>query len=89
MGKQNKITIKELWDRFHSPTPQFWKAIRTKMLALSAALAALGGGLELIEGLWPWVYTVAEYMIKIGAVAPLLIAFVASFTVESREDGSI
>lgn len=83
MGKNNKIAWYDLVRRFKSPTPQFWKAVRTKMLTLSIALGALGVGLQDIEGFKPWVYEIAKYIIRIGAIIPLVIAFVASFTVKN------
>ena len=77
--------MRELWDRFHAPTPIFWKKVRTKMLIMSASLAGLGAGLMNVSDLPEWVNLFAEYSIKIGAVAPLLVAFMASLTVDNSE----
>jgi hypothetical protein len=53
---------------------------------MSGALAALGTGLMSIEGMPEYVNFFAEYAVKIGAVAPLLVAFVASLTVETKDE---
>lgn len=89
MGKENKITWKNLVARFKAPTPQFWKAMRLKMLALAVALGALGTGLQDIEGLGVDIYTFAKYIVRIGALIPLAIAFLSSFAIQKDNTESI
>ena len=85
MGQENTIRWWELWARFHAPTPQFWKAVRLKMLGLAIALGALGTGLQDVEGLNENIYLIAKYTVRIGAIIPVVIAFVASFTVDTSK----
>lgn len=85
MGKENHISFKTLLARFHAPTPQFWIAVRTKMLALAVGLGALGTGIQDIDGLTDNIYLFAKYTVRIGAVIPLVIAFIASFTVDTTK----
>lgn len=83
-----KITWKLLVERFTSPTPAFWRKVRKRLLQFAGSCGTLGGGLLTVDGLPEWLNITASYLVQIGFVGPLIIAFVVSFTCEDKPSGN-
>jgi hypothetical protein len=87
MKIMDKITWSVLKARFHAPTPAFWKAVRLKSLIIATAAGVLGPGLTGIAAKYSqylpsWVMPTGIYITIASVLIPVLVATVASFTVE-------
>lgn len=80
MGKENHLSFKAIWARFHAPTPAFWKAVRLKAAYYGGALVACAAGIGAINEMPQWVYDTCTDIEKFVPAAILLIGLMASLT---------